>query len=288
MPMETEEGRTAETCGQSEAGACDTPAPGTAVVTVTYNSADALRRFAAVVDAGRYEWIVVDNGSRDESVQIARSLGATVIESSRNLGFSAANNIGARSTTASCLVFANPDVAWRGSDVARLASIALTRQAIVAPQLLNADGTLQENGRGLPYLHRKLLHRAFGKGLGASRYLRFARMGELLPVSWVIGAALVIPRAVFDDIGGWDDRYFIYYEDAELCLRAWRRGVPVYVDGDARWIHGWGRATTSFRWEPWKHEFRSAARFYATFPELLLGLPPRPTLRAAVPASRLA
>lgn len=241
-----------------------------AFITVTFNSAKALERYWARAHHLRSEWIVVDNASSDESAEIAEGLGARVIRLPRNMGFSAANNVGASAATADCLLFVNPDVAVEESGARALARRALAERAIVAPQLLNADGSAQENGRSEPYLYRKFLHFA---GMAASRaeYEILADVDETKEVSWVIGAAVAIPRDIFDSIGRWDAGFFVYYEDSDLCLRARRHGVRTLVDGNVRWTHGWARATRrTLSWRAWKVEVASASRFYRRYPRLLL------------------
>ena len=239
-----------------------------ALVTVAYNSADDLRASWRGFDRS-VEWIVVDNRSTDASAQAARDLGARVIESPANRGFSFANNLGARETEADVLVFVNPDVTVDGAGVRRLADLCRERNAIVAPQLLNVDGSMQENGRGAPFLYRKVMH-FLGRARGSYAYEVTAQPGELKPVSWVMGAAVAMPRHVFDAIGGWDDGFFIYYEDADICLRAARLGFPTLLTGDVRWTHSWTRATRrTSSLAIWRIELRSGLRFYRRYLRLL-------------------
>lgn len=249
-------------------------ADGITLVTVTYNSADDLRQSWACFDRA-LEWIVVDNRSSDDSADVARSLGARVIDSGENRGFSYANNLAAQESTAEVLIFVNPDVTVDTAGAERLASLCRERKAIVAPQLLNLDGSLQENGRGAPFLHRKVMH-FLGRDSEKYRYEVTAQPGETAQVSWVMGAAVAIPRAIFDAIGGWDDGFFIYYEDADICLRAARLGYPTLLTGDVRWTHSWTRATrrkSSFK--IWRIELKSGLRFYGRYLRLLVpfGLP---------------
>jgi N-acetylglucosaminyl-diphospho-decaprenol L-rhamnosyltransferase len=230
------------------------------LITVTYNSARTLERFWDGRPFAPYAWTVVDNGSSDDSVDVARRLGAQVVELGANRGFSAANNVGASVTESEVVIFCNPDVTVTTDGIAALAAQARRHGGIVAPQLVNVDGTLQENGRGIPYLHRKVGHLL---GRGAGRYLRFAGPGELAPVVWVMGAALAVTRTDFNALGGWDSQFFLYYEDSDIGLRAWEQGMGVRVDGDVRWKHGWGRETgRGFSASAWKLELASAARFY--------------------------
>jgi GT2 family glycosyltransferase len=244
------------------------------VVTVTYNSAQTLTRCWSNMDKG-YDWIVVDNCSTDDSVEVARRLGARVIALPQNVGFSKANNIGVGESTSPYVLFANPDLVLEEGGFGRLAAHLERHGGLVAPQLLSSDGTPQPNGRGFPYLTAKLGNRTIWPFSWLhSSYRIFAEPGEARWVSWFIGAAVAARRTDFLSIGGWNEKFFLYYEDAEVCLRAWRHGLAVAVLGDVRWVHHWGRATNSLRWSN-AHtlEVRAARTFYGMFPEFVLGVP---------------
>ncbi len=240
------------------------------LVTVTYNSADQLRAAWASYDPGAFDWIVVDNASRDESAAIADSLGARVVRLPSNVGFGAANNVALGQVTSPWTAFVNPDVTVGPSaDLTRLATVSAANASLVAPQLLNSDGTEQPNARGLPYLADKIANR--GLHLPGARLDDYARTGLSSPTfaAWTIGAALAGPTSTFRDLGGWDERFFVYYEDHDIGLRAWRAGVPVVLDPSVRWRHGWERATTRPSIAAWRNELRSMRQFYAAWPHLL-------------------
>lgn len=245
-------------------------APLWAMVTVTYNSAAKLEQWwaGATID-DQVEWIVVDNASTDGSVAVARSLGARVVRLQRNVGFSAANNVGLDLVRSPWTVFVNPDVAVGPfSDFERLADIAEANEGLVAPQLLNPDGTEQPNGRGLPFLAAKFHHRA---PRWFPLYRRdYVRIGLSVPtyVAWVMGAVLAGSTEAFRRIGGWDETYFIYYEDHDIGLRSWRKGYPVVLDPAVKWVHEWQRETAQLNLQPWVHELRSMRAFYCAYPYL--------------------
>jgi N-acetylglucosaminyl-diphospho-decaprenol L-rhamnosyltransferase len=215
------------------------------IITVTYNSADALRQFWSGGILGDIEWIVVDNASSDRSAELAEDLGAArVIRQPSNRGFSHACNSGLRQASGRYIAFVNPDVTVDCSSLPAL--------------------------EGLPTLYNKVINRIMRPD-GANDYYRYVEPGESQYVWWLIGAAVCGRRATFERLGGWNERYFVYYEDSDLCLRAWHAGVPVKLVGDARWIHGWARDTSSFRIEPWKRELAAMRVFYSSYPALILG-----------------
>jgi N-acetylglucosaminyl-diphospho-decaprenol L-rhamnosyltransferase len=243
--------------------------PTVSLVTVTYNNAAELEHFWKKWPTGAAEWLVVDNASSDGSSDLARRLGARLVQLPENVGFSAANNMGARLATGSVLGFVNPDLTVTPEGLDALARRVVDQGAIVAPQLVNLDGSLQENGRATPYPARKLAHMFAPRSRTNLRYVRHVEQG-LERVVWAMGAALFMSSEVFDRIGGWDEGYFIYYEDSDICLRALEAQVPTFIDGDVRWVHGWARETKSGRsLAVWKREFRSAARFYRRHPECI-------------------
>jgi GT2 family glycosyltransferase len=244
------------------------------VITVTYNSAHTLEQCWSVPDR-TFEWIVVDNNSSDASVEVAQRLGARVIALPDNVGFSRANNVGVAATDKPYVLFANPDVEVNEAGLALLARQLDRDGGMVAPQLVNADGSLQPNGRGFPYVTAKLGNRKVWPFSRLHRgYRILAGPGETRWVSWFIGAAAAMRREDFLAIGGWDERFFIYYEDAEICLRAWRHGLPVAIVGDVRWVHHWSRATNTLRWSrAHSLEIRAARTFYRMHPEFVFGFP---------------
>lgn len=242
------------------------------LITVTYNSSAALRRYWA--DRPRpsnVRWIVVDNDSGDDSVGVAFDLGAEVVPLRRNVGFARANNVALARASSDYVGFVNPDVAVVFDDLDKLAAGIESCRGFVAPQLLNRDTSVQANGRGLPFVTQKFGNR--GVDLTHGHLDEYRRQTWLesgpTPVAWVMGAVLAGRAEDFRAIGGWDERFFIYYEDHEIGLRAWEHGLTVFVDPRVRWMHGWERATTHFALRPWMHELASASRFYGRRPDLL-------------------
>lgn len=241
------------------------------LVTVTHNSSDHLRACWHPRSLRGFRWIVVDNASKDESARVAERLGADVIRLQENRGFSAANNVAMKEVVTDWVAFVNPDVALPVRlGLSRLAAVSRVNGALVSPQLLNPDGTEQPNARGFPFLPDKMANRS-PLPIPGAQLDTYVRGGLTSPTfaAWTMGAALGGPTELFRQIGGWDERFFLYYEDHDLGLRAWRAGVPVVLDPVVRWPHQWQRATMRPRLAPWRHEIRSGRQFYNKYPELL-------------------
>lgn len=241
------------------------------LITVTFNSAQELERYWSAEIPDAVQWIVVDNGSTDDSVDVAERLGATVVTVGRNIGFSAANNRGLTLATGRHIAFVNPDVRVDFSDLPALAGTIDRRGGLVSPQLINDDGRDQPNGRGAPLLLSKVLNRLAARPSRRNSYLVFAAPYEEVFVFWAMGAVVAGASSTFAALGGWDERFFIYYEDKDIAIRSWRSGRTVVLAGQYRWTHGWARETAHFRLAPWAHEIASLVRFYAHYPEFIFG-----------------
>lgn len=253
----------------------DVVVPWCSLITVTYNSSAVLREFWANAPQrpDGVEWIVVDNCSTDDSAAVARDLGATVvIERDTNAGFSASNNIGLAAARGDFIGFVNPDIRVDFEDLRGLQLVAKEQTALVAPQLVNSDGSLQPNGRGFPLLMDKIRNRLGNEDALRGRYLLYAEEGQTRKVCWLMGAAIFGDRSVVQAISAWDSHFFLYYEDKDICLRAWKAGFPVILSAGSKWTHGWARETITASATPWKRELSSMFKFYARYPEFLFGV----------------
>ena len=215
-----------------------------ACVVVTYDALPWIERCLESV-AG-VETVVVDNGSTDDTVAVVRDRFPTVrVVEAENRGLSAGWNRGIAETTADHVVVLNAD-AWLVEDaVTRLVDAAHRhpRAALVAPRLLNTDGSLQRSVRGFPtawrlateflYL-RKLAPRS--RALNAFYGAGFDHASER-EVDWVMGACMFVRRAAFDEVGPFDERYFLFSEEVDWMRRAADRGWSVVFTPDAHCVH---------------------------------------------------
>jgi N-acetylglucosaminyl-diphospho-decaprenol L-rhamnosyltransferase len=243
-----------------------------AVITVTYNNADELKRCWPNALPPELLWIVVDNASKDESASVARDMGAHVIKMPKNVGFSAGCNVGMRACDRELLLFANPDLQIVADDLAELEVSVRKGQGLSAPRLMNADGSRQPNVRGVPYVINKLAARGLklpGADLNSYLWPKPER------VAWLMGAAVATTRASMLSVGGWSERYFVYFEDHELGLAYHARELPVQCVESVRWVHSWARepvkGTIRRKLRAIVLEIVSGGRFYWQHPGLVFG-----------------
>jgi N-acetylglucosaminyl-diphospho-decaprenol L-rhamnosyltransferase len=185
--------------------------------------------------------VVVDNASSDHSIQTAEGRDRVgVVRNDANRGFAAAANQGARSVTSEWLVFVNPDAQLRPGQVQTLLSGVPADVAAVAPlQVDQNDLPRSETGGYEPTLSRYLVW-----ALVPVRFHR--RRGPWLAppwpqsdmdLAWVSGALLGVRRAVFESLGRFDERFFLYHEDVDLCRQARRAGYRVICRPSVRLVH---------------------------------------------------
>ena len=198
------------------------------------------------------ELLVVDNGSTDGSVELLRERGVPHVSLPRNVGFAPAVNLGVRETKAPVVLVLNADTVLEPGSVAALAAALAADPGLggVQPRLLQLEGDWRgptESAR-LYSAGQALTRdgRAVETGAGEAQRPELPRPRE---VFGVCGAACLLRRELFTELGGYDERYFAFYEDVDLNVRGriagWRFGyVPeavVWHVGNASWSSGFGR-----------------------------------------------
>lgn len=235
--------------------------PRISVVTVTYNSMgeidaclESLERQSVPLDL-----LLIDNASTDGTAArirafAARHENATVVRNPRNLGLSAANNQALGRVTGEFVLFLNPDTVVPEGSLEGLIRYLDHRPdvVVVGPANTSEDGTPHQSFHAGWNLLHVLWWRILPYGLVRRVSDRLVRFRER-EVAFVSGACLLIRRAVFEAIGGFDEAYFLTVEDAaDLCRRARRSGRVMYYPG-ASVVHLTGRSGRSVplvvRWE---------------------------------------
>jgi N-acetylglucosaminyl-diphospho-decaprenol L-rhamnosyltransferase len=224
------------------------------VAVVSFNTRElllrCLRSLAHEVDTGVAQVYVVDNDSTDGSLQAARALApwANVVAAGSNIGFGSAVNSVARRTGGEWLLAANADIALKpGALAALLRAGTQERVGCVAPRLVLPDGTTEHSVHPFPTVPFTLafnlgLHRL--SGLGAERLCLEGFWDPERPrsVPWAMGACLLLRRAAFEEVGGFDERQWMYAEDLDLCWRLHAAGWSTRYEPRAVVLHESGAA----------------------------------------------
>lgn len=216
-------------------------------VVVNYNAREQLLECLESLKAeGVAQLVVVDNGSSDGSAEAVSSVHPDVefIQMRSNLGYGAAANRGVGAGSGDPVLVCNPDVVLHGGALVRM-SDELTADpavALVGPAVENEDGTLYPSARTFPSVLDAMGH-AFlsfvAPGNAFSRRYKMLDWDHLSArqVDWVSGACFLVRRDAFTSLGGFDESYFMYMEDVDLCWRAARVGWKVLYEPAARVTH---------------------------------------------------
>lgn len=180
------------------------------------------------------EVIVVDNESdeRQLGAVVQRYLWIRPIARAENLGFAAAVNLAARHTGAEFLWLLNPDTIVEGPALESMREWLLTHPEtfVAGPRVLNRDGSIQPSARRFPGLSTILggrstwLSRHRPNNWWTRRNLLGVNTDGPLEADWIAGSCLMTRRSVFEALGGLDERFFLYWEDADYCRRVTRGG----------------------------------------------------------------
>lgn len=224
------------------------------VVIISYNTCEHLRAcLETVVRETPAEIIVVDNASQDGSVAMVQSQfpGVTLYTNTDNPGYgAAANQAIARSGSPSILLLNSDTRLLPGALQTLWAYLDQHPQAaIVGPRLLNPDGSLQPSCYPFPtplhvFLEESTLGR-LGRGIPIlkNHYLRIWTHTHDRVVPWLLGAALLIRRSAFLSVGGFEESFFMYSEETDLCYRLRKAGWETHFTPQATIVHFGGAST---------------------------------------------
>lgn len=235
----------------------DPSKPAADVIIVNYRSYPELTRCLESLEPerGRLDRIFVV----DHECDLGKAAGVVqrfpwvhLVERSTNEGFATGVNVGARLGTAGSLLILNPDCVVVPGSCERLIDFLHARPdtAAAGPRILNSDGTLQGSARRFPNFTTAIagrsswLTRVF-PGNQLSRWNLPALDAGIEPVDvdWVSGACMLVRRDAFERIGGMDERFFLYWEDADLCRRLEQAGWRIAYFPGATVVHAGGRSS---------------------------------------------
>lgn len=232
------------------------------VVVVTFESQATIAACLASLPPD-LETVVVDNGSLDETVAIVRERfpHVAVIEGDVNRGFGAGCNLGVARTSGERVLLLNPDAAVTPGAIAALqAALAADRRlGAVGPLIRNPDGTPELSWGADPDLVSEWRRAREQHG----RSPRPAPPQALSRVDWVSGACMLIRREAWAAVGGFDEDFFLYFEDCDLCLRLRRAGwgVAIAPDAEVNHVRGASAGRVEGQVKQWYRE--SQDRYYA-------------------------
>lgn len=246
-----------------------------AVVTVSYNSSAQLPGFldsvAALSPRPRHV-VIVDNASSDAAASqaIAAGHGAVLLRLQRNVGYGGAVNEGVRALPRDVeyVLVSNPDVSLTPDSVGILVAAAdrNARAGAIGPRILNPDGTTYPSARSVPSLRTGVGHAVFGHPWPTNPWTRSYRgeratASEQRTAGWLSGSCFLVRRSAFDDVGGFDEGYFMYFEDVDLGYRLGLAGWTNLYEPSAAATHVGGLSTRTESTRMLRAHHESAIRF---------------------------
>jgi hypothetical protein len=221
------------------------------IIIVNFNTKDLTKAcIESVMNEGSsldFEVVVVDNNSKDGSIDELKKLwrkykNLKLIENKENLGFSKANNQGARAASGEYILLLNSDTVVKRFSFKKLIAFAEKKEdaGVVGARLLNPDGSLQDSCFHFPTIKNAIREYWLGqKGL----FEKYAPKGNRpVEVEALVGAAFLITPKALQEVGLLDERYFMYFEDVDYCRRVWEKGLKVYYLPEARVLHYHGES----------------------------------------------
>lgn len=215
--------------------------------------------------------LVVDNASRDGSPEMVRKefRGAILIANDQNLGFAKANNQALEQSTGEMVLFLNPDTVVQSGMVQALARHLDENEKVgaVGPRVVNPDQSMQRSASPFPTLGReawRLFH--LDRMIPFSEYPeRFFRRGEAQKADVLLGACILARGSVLAEVGRFDERFFVYSEEVDLCMRIWRAGWEIHWLPDAGLVHYGGASTQQVSDEMFLKLYRNKVQLFRKY-----------------------
>lgn len=203
------------------------------VIIVSYNSEDFIKKCVGSVLKNLDqdgELIILDNNSTDKTVAILEKFLPKIklIKSDQNLGFSKGNNKAAKEAAGDFLFFLNPDTEIKRPIFTELIDFykSSVDAGVIGPKLVLPNGQVQESVKHLPTIWGAIKEFIFGVKYAYSQYV--PKSNKLQEVEAVYGAAMLIKKDLFEKLKGFDEKFFLYYEDVDLCKRVREAGKKIY------------------------------------------------------------
>ncbi len=244
------------------------------IAIVSYNAKEELRRCLVSVFAPTklesIEVIVADNASTDGTIEMLSEHfpGVRVIASPENLGFGSACNLCWRQAKSSLILFLNCDTVLSPLALDRLVALARARPeaGALGPRLVYPDGEIQMSFGAMPGIASELLQKlwnaGYARGTGPLRSVVRSRHSRERSVDWVSGACLLTRRDTLETVSGFDENFFLYSEDVDLCARIRATGALILFTPEVEVTHLLGRSSATNRERVVYESHRSRLYFY--------------------------
>lgn len=249
--------------------------PDIALVFISYNTradlAAALDSVRRLPEAGELRVIVVDNGSTDGSIEMVRDEypEARLIVNAANGGYSQACNLGILDSDTPYVMVLNSDIEFNRGGPREMAAWMEANPGVGAagPRVLNTDGSVQYSCRDFPSLPVSLGHAFLGELFPDNPFTRSYHMKGCghdrdMAVEWVSGAAMMLRRTATEEVGGFDEGYFMYVEDVDLCWRLRQSGWEIRYYPEVEILHHIARSSSQQSTRMLYQHHRSMFRFY--------------------------
>jgi GT2 family glycosyltransferase len=225
------------------------------LVIVNYNTVEDLRKCLTTLKErlSSRETIVVDNGSTDGSREMVLEEfpWARLLDNPGNPGYASACNRGLAAATQPYALILNSDVEFLGDGLEEVLDYmdAHPEVGALGPMVLNSDGSAQMSCRRFPSMRENVVHGFLGDFWPDNPFTRSYQMKDMrreepCEADWVSGAAMFLRRSAAEQVDGFDESYFMYVEDVDLCWRLKRAGFKVVYHPSFKLIHHIGRASS--------------------------------------------
>lgn len=243
------------------------------VIIISYNSEDFIEKCVSSLLKNlprESEIIILDNASTDKTITILEKFLPQIrlIKSTENLGFAKGNNKAVKEANGEYLFFLNPDTQVKSGVINQLINFyeQTPNVGIVAPKLVMRNGQTQPSVKKLPTIWGAVKEFIFGIKNAYSEYVPEAK--SPMEIEYVYGAAMLIEKNLFDKLSGFDEKYFLYYEDADLCKKVRDLGKKIYYYPGAFVMHLVG-ATKSKR-DRYELSYESFVKYHGILAALVL------------------
>ena len=232
------------------------------IIIVNYKSFDKLKNCLSSIEKSNIgsislEAIVVENNSGDKLEALLDNYSfAKLVKSEKNLGMGGGNNLGIKHSSGDYILISNPDIVFEKNCILNLYNYLKNHEnvALVGPKLLNPDRSLQYSCARFPKIYLPLLRRTaigyFFRNYLDKYFLKNENYDKIKEVDWLLGACFLVRREemFFKDNKLFDERYFMYFEDVDLCRRIEKNSKKVVYLPTAIAIHDHLRSSAKYPW----------------------------------------